>query len=112
MTDAVRHDPDRELFGQGCANVAASLFGGMPATGAIARTAVNVRAGARTRLAALTHSVVLLIVVVAASGAVSRIPLAALAGVLIVTAWRMVEKHNVVAVLRSTRADAAVFAVT
>ena len=56
MSDAGRHDPDRELFGQGLANLAAPLFGGMPATGAIARTAVNVRAGARTRVAAVTHA--------------------------------------------------------
>ena len=53
MADAGRHDPDRELFGQGLANLASPLFGGMPATGAIARTAVNVRAGARTRVAAV-----------------------------------------------------------
>ena len=59
MADGPRHDPDRELFGQGLANMAVALFGGMPATGAIARTAVNVRAGARTRLAAIVHSLVL-----------------------------------------------------
>ena len=53
MADTTRHDPDRELFGQGLANIASPLFGGMPATGAIARTAVNVRAGARTRVAAI-----------------------------------------------------------
>ncbi len=56
MSDTGRHDPERELFGQGLANVAASMFGGMPATGAIARTAVNVRAGARTRVSAMVHS--------------------------------------------------------
>jgi MFS superfamily sulfate permease-like transporter len=60
MADAPKHDPDRELFGQGTANVAAALFGGMPATGAIARTAVNVREGARTRAAAIIHSVFLI----------------------------------------------------
>src|SRR5690606_36182050 len=56
MADATPHDPDRELFGQGLANVASPLFGGMPATGAIARTAVNVRSGARTRVASMVHS--------------------------------------------------------
>jgi SulP family sulfate permease len=112
MSDAPRSDPDRELFGQGLANIASGLFGGMPATGAIARTAVNARAGAQTRLAALTHAVVLATIVYTMSGLVSRIPLVALAGVLLVTAYGMVERHNVRAALHSTRADAAVFAVT
>jgi SulP family sulfate permease len=112
MGDTPRHDPDRELFGQGLANVASGLCGGLPATGAIARTAVNARAGAHTRLAALTHALVLAAIIYGASGLVGRIPLVALAGVLIVTAWRMVERHNVRAVLRSTPGDALVFAVT
>ncbi len=84
MADTPRHDPDRELFGQGLANIVSPLFGGMPATGAIARTAVNVRSGARTRVAAITHSLVLVLVVLFAGDLVSRIPLAALAGVLMV----------------------------
>lgn len=112
MSDAPRHDPDRELFGQGVANVASALFGGMPATGAIARTAVNVRAGARTRVAAATHAIALIGVVLVGSRALSEIPLAALAAVLMVTAVRMVERHNVRAVTGATRSDAAVFAVT
>jgi SulP family sulfate permease len=112
MSDAPRHDPDRELFGQGLANVASGLCGGLPATGAIARTAVNARVGARTRLAAVTHALVLAAIIYAASGLVGRIPLVALAGVLIVTAVQMVERNNVRAVLRSTRHDAAVFALT
>ncbi len=112
MSDRPRHDPDRELFGQGLANIASGFAGGMPATGAIARTAVNARAGASTRVAALTHAAVLTVVVYAASGLVGLIPLVALAGVLVVTAYRMVERHNVRAVLRSTRGDAAVFTVT
>lgn len=112
MSDMARHDPDRELFGQGLANVVSPLFGGMPATGAIARTAVNVRAGGRTRLSAVVHSAVLLGVVLAAGSLVARIPLAALAGVLMVTAIRMVEPHNVRAVMRSTRGDAIVLVVT
>ncbi len=112
MSDAPRHDPDRELFGQGLANVASGLCGGLPATGAIARTAVNARAGATTRVAALTHALVLAAIVYAASGLVGRIPLVALAGVLLVTAYRMVERHTARAVLTSTRGDALVFILT
>ncbi|MBX3030406.1 MAG: SulP family inorganic anion transporter [Chloroflexi bacterium] len=112
MADGRRHDPDRELLGQGLANVAAPLFGGMPATGAIARTAVNVRAGARTRLASVIHAVVLLGVVMLLAGPVGAIPLAALAGVLMVTATRMVDRASVRAVLRSTRGDALILVVT
>jgi SulP family sulfate permease len=112
MSDAPRHDPDRELFGQGLANIASGLCGGLPATGAIARTAVNARAGATTRVAALAHALVLAAIVYAASGLVGRIPLVALAGVLLVTAYRMVEVHTVRAVLTSTRGDAFVFVLT
>ncbi|MEP6481386.1 MAG: SulP family inorganic anion transporter [Rhodoglobus sp.] len=112
LADTGSYDADRELVGQGLASVAAGLFGGMPATGAIARTAVNVRSGGRTRLAAVVHALVLLGVVYLAAGVVSQIPLAALAGVLLVTAVRMVSPATVGSVLRSTRADAAVFAVT
>jgi SulP family sulfate permease len=112
MVDGPRSDPDRELFGQGFANIATSMFGGMPATGAIARTAVNVRAGGRTRLAAIVHSLFLIAIVFLASGLVSRIPLAALAGILMVTAVRMVEPHNVRAVLRASRGDAVVLLIT
>jgi SulP family sulfate permease len=112
MADAGHHDPDRELFGQGLANVVSPLFGGMPATGAIARTAVNVRSGARTRVAAVAHALCLMLVVLFAGSLIASIPLAALAGVLMVTAVRMVERHNVRAVLRSTRRDAIVLVLT
>jgi SulP family sulfate permease len=106
MADTESHDPNRELFGQGLANVAVSFFGGMPATGAIARTAVNVKAGGRTRAAAITHGLVLAVIAIALAPALARIPLAALAGVLIVTAVRMVEFGTVRRILRSTRSDA------
>lgn len=106
------YSPDRELTGQGLASIAAGFFGGMPATGAIARTAVNVRSGAKTRLSAVVHALVLLAIIYLAAGLVGRIPLAALAGILMVTATRMVSRHTVTAILRSTRADAAVFAIT
>jgi len=106
IADTEPHDPDRELVGQGLANVAVSFFGGMPATGAIARTAVNVRAGARTRAAAIVHGLVLVIVVLALTPALEKVPLAALAGVLMVTAARMVDVRTVRRILRSTRSDA------
>jgi SulP family sulfate permease len=106
------YSPDRELTGQGLASIAAGFFGGMPATGAIARTAVNVRSGAKTRLSAVVHALVLLAIIYLAAGLVGRIPLAALAGILMVTATRMVSRHTVTAILRSTRADAAVFVIT
>lgn len=112
LADTGPYDPDRELVGQGLASLAAGLFGGMPATGAIARTAVNVRGGARTRLAAITHGVLLLVVALIGASVVSHIPLAALAGVLMVTACRMIAPSTVRTVLRSTRADAVVFCLT
>lgn len=106
------YSPDRELTGQGLASVAAGFFGGMPATGAIARTAVNVRSGARTRLSAIVHALILLAIIYFAAGLVGRIPLAVLAGILMVTASRMVSRHTVTAIMRSTRADAFVFVLT
>ncbi len=112
MADGGRYDPDRELVGQGLANVASGIFGGMPATGAIARTAVNVRAGARTRVSAIVHALVLLGVVLFGASLVGRIPLAALAGVLLVTAFRMVDYRAGLALLRSTRSEAVVFSLT
>ncbi|WP_105967637.1 SulP family inorganic anion transporter [Streptomyces geranii] len=112
MTVGQQHDPDRELFGQGLANIAAPLFGGVPATGAIARTAVNVRTGANSRLAALVHAAVLAVIVFAAAPLVSRIPLAALAGVLLATAIRMVEVSSLRAMAKATRSDALILVLT
>ncbi|MEV5606084.1 SulP family inorganic anion transporter [Streptomyces sp. NPDC052299] len=112
MTVGQRHDPDKELFGQGVANLAAPLFGGVPATAAIARTAVNVRTGASSRLAALSHAAVLAVIVSAASPLVSKIPLAALAGVLLATAVRMVGVGALRAMARATRSDAVVLVLT
>jgi SulP family sulfate permease len=108
MSVSESHDPDRELFGQGMANLVSPLFGGIPATAAIARTAVNVRSGASSRLAALAHAAFLLLVVLLIAPVVERIPLAALAGVLLTTALRMVEVSSLRALLRSSRGDAAV----
>jgi SulP family sulfate permease len=112
MSVGEQHDPDRELFGQGLANLAAPVFGGIPATAAIARTAVNVRAGAGSKLAALSHSVILLGIVMVAAPLVSEIPLAALAGVLLATTVRMVEVSSLSAMARATRGDAAVLFLT
>ena len=112
MSDRPRYGPDRELFGQGLANIASGIGGGMPATGAIARTAVNARAGAHTRVAALTHAVVLAVIVYTASSLVGRIPLVALAGVLLVTAYGWSSGTTSRAILTSTRSDAVVFVVT
>lgn len=106
------YHPDRELVGQGLASIGAGVFGGMPATGAIARTAVNVKSGARSRLAAVTHAIVLLCVVYFVSPLVSQIPLATLAGVLFVTATRMVSPATLRKVTTSTRSDMVVFWMT
>lgn len=112
MSVSTRHDPDRELFGQGLANLVSPLFGGIPATAAIARTAVNVRSGARSRLAAVVHSLVLLVVVLALAGVVAWIPVAALAGVLIATAIHMVEVSSLRVLVRTSRSDGFVLALT
>jgi SulP family sulfate permease len=92
--------------------MASGVFGGMPATGAIARTAVNVRSGARTRVAAIVHALILLAVVYLATGPVSAIPLSALAGVLMVTSFRMISARTVRTILHSTRSDALTFVLT
>lgn len=112
MSVGERHDSDRELFGQGMANLVAPIFGGVPATAAIARTAVNVRSGARSRLASLIHSVALLVVMLVAAPWVGHIPLAALAGVLLATVVQMVEVSNLRALMRATRGDALVLVAT
>jgi SulP family sulfate permease len=112
ISDTGPFDADRELVGQGLASIASGLFGGMPATGAIARTAVNVRTGGKTRISAIVHVLVLLGVVYLATGVVSQIPLAALSGVLMVTATRMISLATVRSVVGSTRSDAVVFVAT
>lgn len=106
------YQPDRELVGQGLASIGSGIFGGMPATGAIARTAVNVKSGATSRVSAIVHAIILGAVVYLAAGLVSHIPLAALAGVLFVTAFRMVSTSSVRKILGSTRGDGLVFWIT
>ncbi|WP_051703962.1 SulP family inorganic anion transporter [Glycomyces sp. NRRL B-16210] len=112
MTVDQHHNPDRELLGQGVANLVTPFFGGMPSSGALARTAVNVRAGAAGRLASLTHAITLALMMLALAPLVAHVPLAALAGVLIATSIRMIEVGSLLALARSTRADAAVMWLT
>lgn len=112
ISDTGAYNADRELVGQGLASLASGFFGGMPATGAIARTAVNVRSGAKTRVSAIVHALALLAVVYLVSTVVARIPLATLSGVLMLTAARMISPAVVGRVLRSTRAAAFVFVLT
>jgi SulP family sulfate permease len=112
MSVGERHNPDRELFGQGLANLVVALFGGVPATAAIARTAVNVRAGARSRISALSHAFILLAFVLIAAPVVGGIPLAALAGVLIATTVQMVQGGAMRSIVRAGKSDAAVLLIT
>lgn len=107
-----RFQPNRELVGQGLATIAASLFGGMPATGAIARTSVNVRSHATSRLSSVFHSVVLLIMVFIAAPLVSQIPSAAIGAVLIGTSFRMLNPRSIMESLRTTRSVAVSLVVT
>jgi len=107
-----RHRSNCELVAQGAANVVSGLFGGICVTGTIARTATNVRAGAHGPVAGMLHSVFLLLFVLLAAPLASFIPLAALAGVLAVVAWNMVERNAVATLLRSSGGDAVVLAAT
>jgi len=107
-----RHRSNCELVAQGVANIGSALFGGICATGTIARTATNVRAGAHGPVSGMLHSLFLLGFMLVAAPLASYIPLAALAGVLAVVAWNMVEKHAFAALMRSSRGDALVLLVT
>ena len=95
-----RHDPNQELVGQGIANIAAPIFGGFAATGAIARTATNIRNGGDSPLASIVHALVLLAVIVALAPLAAHIPLAALAAILFVVAWNMSEARHFTDLLR------------
>ena len=90
-TELPRHDPNQELMAQGVANLVAPLFGGIPATGTIARTITNVRSGGRTPLAGILHALTILVVMLAAAPLAANVPLAALAGILLFVAWNMGE---------------------
>jgi sulfate permease, SulP family len=107
-----RHDSNQELIGQGLANLVSPLCGGIAATGAIARTATNVRSGGRTPVAGMVHSAALLLIVLAAAPLARFIPLATFSGVLMVVAWRMGEWHNFGVMARGPRGDFWVLLVT
>jgi SulP family sulfate permease len=106
------YQPNRELVGQGLATLVSSLVGGMPATGAIARTGVNVRSKARSRISAITHALFLLLVVLALNPVISHIPTAALGAVLIGTSYRIARPSNLKEMLKTTYLDATTLLVT
>jgi SulP family sulfate permease len=106
------HRPNAELLAQGAANVGSSLFGGLPATGAIARTATNIRAGGRTPVAGLIHAAVILIVMLTASDLVGRMAMPALAGLLVLTAWNMSEPSKWRDHFAQRRSDVLLLALT
>lgn len=107
-----RHNSNVELVAQGLANIASPLFGGIPATGAIARTATNIRSGAQTPISGIVHALTLLGILLVAAPLARFIPLATLAAVLFVVAWNMGEWREIGGVLRLAKADVAVWAVT
>ena len=94
MSEHKRHDSNQELMAQGVANIIAPFFGGIPATGTIARTVTTVRAGATSPVAGIVHAVTLLLILLAAAPLASHVPLAALAGILLFVAWNMFEGHQ------------------
>lgn len=107
-----KHKPGQELVGQGVANIASALFGGLPATGAIARTATNVRAGARTPVAGMLHAVFLLAILLIAGNLVAYVPMAALAAILLIVAWGMSEVERFRALMRMEAGERALLLLT
>ncbi len=107
-----RHNPNVELTAQGIANVLSPLFGGLPATGAIARTATNIRSGARTPIAGIMHAVTLLLILLFAAPLARHIPLAILAGILVIVSYDMGEWMEIPAIIRLGAAEAAVWLIT
>jgi SulP family sulfate permease len=107
-----QHRSNSELVAQGVANIGSAFFGGLCVTGTIARTATNVRAGARTPVAGMLHAVVLLLFMLLAASLVAFVPLATLAGVLVTVAWNMIERPAIAAMLRNARGDFVVLLVT
>ncbi|MFM1652450.1 SulP family inorganic anion transporter [Brevibacillus sp. B_LB10_24] len=107
-----RHDSNRELIGQGIANMAAPLFGGIPATGAIARTATNIRSGARSPLSGVIHGVFVLVVLLLLAPYASAIPLASMAPILMVVAWNMSERKEFTRLLKTRTGDSLILLIT
>ncbi len=107
-----RHNPNVELIGQGVANFFSPMFGGLPATGAIARTATNIRAGAQSPLAGIIHALTLLCILLFAAPLVSYVPMAALAGILMVVSYNMGEWLEIPQLLKLTKTDISIWIVT
>lgn len=107
-----QHRPNTELIAQGIANLASPLFGGIPATGAIARTATNVKNGARTPVAGMVHALTLLLIMLFFSQWASLVPMCALAAILVIVAWNMSEWHTIKHLLHAPRSDVAVLLAT
>lgn len=107
-----RHNPNVELIGQGIANIASPMFGGLPATGAIARTATSIRSGAQSPAAGIIHSLTLLCILLFAAPLVSYVPMAALAGILMMVAYNMGEWLEIPQLLRLTKTDISIWLVT
>jgi len=107
-----RHNPNVELVGQGVANVFSPMFGGLPATGAIARTATNIRSGAQSPVAGMIHALTLLCILLFAAPLVSYVPMAALAGILMVVAYNMGEWREIPQLLKLTKTDISIWLVT
>src|SRR5437773_17545 len=104
-----KHNPNVELIGQGVANIISPLFGGLPATGAIARTATNIRSGAQSPIAGIIHSLTLLCILLFAAPLASYIPMAALAGILMIVAYNMGEWREIPQLLRLTKTDISIW---
>ena len=107
-----RHNPNVELVAQGIANITSPVFGGIPATGAIARTATNIRSGARSPVSGMVHALTLLVILLVAAPLASYIPLTALAGVLFVVAYNMGEWHEIIGIFQQGFTAIAVWLVT
>jgi SulP family sulfate permease len=107
-----KHRPNTELIAQGIANIATGFFGGIPATGAIARTATNVKSGARTPVAGIIHAIVLMLILLLFAPLAKMIPLASLAGILVVVAFNMSERHHFASILKGPRSDRLVLLLT
>lgn len=107
-----RHNSNRELIGQGIANMVAPLFGGIPATGAIARTATNIKSGAASPLSGIIHGLVVLLVLVVLAPYASSIPLASMAPILMLVAWNMSERKEFMHILRAKTSDSIVLLIT
>ena len=112
MTGGKKHNSNRELMGQGVANMVTPLFGGIPATGAIARTATNIKNGAVSPISGIVHGVVVLLVLLLFAPYASTIPLASMAPVLMIVAWNMSERHIFISLLKTKTADSLVLVAT